>query len=82
MSGWFWIVGSMESVAYDGVYDGGEFETRDDAIAGGRAAFPGESFWIIHATYGDPSPDDEPRDPECAIPFADSEQEDLIEVAA
>jgi hypothetical protein len=50
MTGWFWWAGLDEDVDCEGIYQWGEFKTRDEAVSAGmRETQPGQSFYVIEA---------------------------------
>lgn len=62
LTDWQWWVGTAESVELEGIYDIGEFATRDEAIRAALRDLPaGDRFAIVEARLWDRStepPDD------------------------
>lgn len=65
---WYWWAGFHGDVEHEGLYTLGEFNTRDEAIAAGRAELPDldgyEFFHIVEAQFADTiaGSDDDPDD--------------------
>lgn len=82
--GWYWWAGFDADVEHEGLYALGDYRTRDEAIAAGRASLPdidGNTFFhIIEAQFGEYDEDEDGAPLDDYQPFGATRNHEIIVV--